>query len=490
MMHWIIIGFYGLALTFILAYSLVQLQLVIRYKLSKKKNQFTPELADGTDWPMATIQLPIYNEKYVLDRLLKSVTELDYPQEKLQIQLLDDSTDETKELGAKLVHELFEKGFDIQHLHRENRIGFKAGALQEGLTKAKGDFIAIFDADFKPKKDFLKQLLPSFEDPKIGMVQSRWAHLNEKYSLLTKLQAFGLDAHFSVEQGGRNAGDHFINFNGTAGIWRKETIIDAGGWQFDTLTEDLDLSYRAQLNGWKFLFKEEVEAPAELPAEMNALKNQQYRWNKGAAECMRKNLYKVLINKSIRVETKVNAIFHLMNSAIFICVILLALLSLPMMYIKFNHPELSTLFNWAGVFLITLPILAYFYWTSEKRKHSGVFQFMYRFSSFLSVSMGMSLHNAIAVVEGYIGRKSPFVRTPKFNLENSRDKDLSKNIYLDKRLSPLVFLELLLAVYFFLGILLAFRLGDFGLLPFHLLLFGGFSFVGVTSILHSLRVYR
>lgn len=489
MSHWIIIVLYALALIFILAYSLVQLYLVISYRKSKR-NEAGPSDLTETNWPKITVQLPVYNEKYVVERLLDAIAALDYPSDSFDIQLLDDSTDDSYEIAAAKVVELKSKGVDISHLHRTDRVGFKAGALAAGLAKAKGEFIAIFDADFVPKPDFLKRMIPAFSDNSVGMVQSRWSHLNRKYSLLTELQAFGLDAHFSVEQGGRNAGNHFINFNGTAGVWRKKTIEEAGGWQSDTLTEDLDLSYRAQLIGWKFLFKEGVEALAELPAEMNALKNQQYRWNKGAAECMRKNLPKVLKSKSLKVSTKINAIFHLMNSAIFLCVILLALLSLPMMWIKFDHPELALLFQFAMIFLISLPILAFFYWTSEKSHNPSFKRFLIRFPSFLAVSMGLSLHNAIAVAEGYLGRKTPFIRTPKFNLGNNSKQDWVKNIYLDRKFNPMTFVEIVLAIYFFVGIVLAFKLGDFGLMPFHLMLFAGFSFVAITSIRHSFKVYR
>jgi cellulose synthase/poly-beta-1,6-N-acetylglucosamine synthase-like glycosyltransferase len=514
-MHWIIIAIYGLALSFTLAYSLVQLYLVFMYRKSKPQRPETrgqrPEMCleneiNGlgnrpsapnqnlileSNYPSVTVQLPVYNEKYVVERLLESISKLDYPKRKLEIQLLDDSTDESYGIAATKLEELKALGIDIKHIHRTDRSGYKAGALSHGLKQCKGDLIAIFDADFMPKPDFLKRLIPHFKEEKLGMVQSRWGHINRHYSLLTDLQAFGLDAHFSVEQGGRNAGNHFINFNGTAGIWRKQTILDAGGWSADTLTEDLDLSYRAQLKGWKFLFEEAVEAPAELPAEMNALKNQQYRWNKGAAECMRKNLPKVLSAKELSFSTKLNAVFHLMNSSIFICVILLALLSVPLLWIKFQHPELSLLFKLATIFLIALPILAVFYWTSEQKrdKKGGFWSFLVKFPAFLSISMGLALHNAIAVAEGYLGRKTPFVRTPKFNLsEQKGNADWIKNIYLNRSLSPLVFAEIAMALYALFGIYLAIQLQDFGLLPFHLLLFFGFTYVSFTSIQHMLKI--
>ncbi len=491
-MEMILIVIYGVALLFIFCYSLIQIQLVYKYKKYQKlKLARASEDQNHDFFPTITVQLPIYNEKYVAERLIMTVASLDYPIDKFEIQVLDDSTDESHEICESTVHELRKKGIDIHYMHRTNRIGFKAGALAEGLTLAKGDLIAIFDADFLPKKDFLKRIVAHFKDDSIGMVQTKWEHINEHYSLLTRLQAFGLDAHFSVEQGGRNAGGHFMNFNGTAGIWRKTAIESAGGWQSDTLTEDLDLSYRAQLKGWKFLFLEEMGAPAELPAEMNALKNQQFRWNKGAAECTRKNLGKVLRAKKIPLGTKLNAIFHLMNSAVFICIVVLSILSIPILSIKEHYPEYSLLFKIATFFLVTLPILAIFYWTSLRQScknwSTTFFDFIKLFPAFLSVSMGLSLHNAVAVLEGYIGKKSPFIRTPKFNLTDDQSKKWSSNIYLTRKMSPLIWLELIFALYFLGGILLGFHYHDFGLMPFHLMLFIGFAYVASFSFLHTFK---
>lgn len=483
---------YGLALLFVFCYSLIQIQLVIKYKRYQKQQKFRIDDTQKIYFePKITVQLPLFNEKYVTERLIDCVAALDYPTEKLEIQVLDDSTDETVEITQAKVAALQQKGIDISYIHRTDRAGYKAGALAEGTKIAKGDFIAIFDADFLPEKDFLKQMVQPFQDSNVGMVQSRWEHINERYSMLTKLQAFGLDAHFSVEQGGRNAGQHFINFNGTAGVWRKTAIADAGGWQSDTLTEDLDLSYRAQLKGWKFVFLEEVGAPAELPAVMNALKTQQFRWNKGAAECVRKNLGKVLRAEGIPFGTKLNAIFHLMNSAVFICIVILALLSIPMLSIKNNFIEYRVLFLAASAFLITLPILAIFYWTSMSRTYSSkakaFLHFVLLFPMFLSVSMGLSLHNAMAVLEGYIGKKSAFIRTPKFNLSNDKTKNWGANVYLRRKINPITFFEVLLTLYFLGGIVLGFHYQDYGLMPFHVMLFIGFAYVSFYSISHSFK---
>ncbi|MFT6843841.1 MAG: cellulose synthase/poly-beta-1,6-N-acetylglucosamine synthase-like glycosyltransferase [Flavobacteriales bacterium] len=479
---------YGSMLTFILFYSFIQLHLTVSYRRNKKTKQRTKQALNEAEWPMVTIQLPLYNEMYVVERLLDCIAKFDYPTDKLEIQVLDDSTDESFEIGAKKVQELAAQGLNIQHIKRPNRIGYKAGALAYGMKFSKGEFIAIFDADFLPNPDFLKKTIPYFDTPKIGVVQTKWEHLNENFSLLTKLQAFGLDAHFSIEQRGRNASNHFINFNGTAGVWRTSCILDAGGWQSDTITEDLDLSYRAQLKGWKFTYLENVGSPSELPAAMNALKNQQFRWTKGAAECMRKNLGKVLVSKDLSWSTKINAVFHLMNSFLFICVFVLAILSVPMLFVKKAMPEYETIFKVASVFLTSLFILGFFYWTSYKSSKGGgilsFFKFIRTFFLFISVSMGLSLHNAIAVIEGYIGRKTPFVRTPKFNIQTA-DQKWQKNKYLVSSLSWLTIIELLLVFYFAGGLYCAFWLEDFGLFPFHFMLFIGFSYVSFYSLKHS-----
>ena len=334
-----IIIIYTLALLLIFFYSISQLQLLLNYLKAKKQVDASEKfnLKDPSETPFVTIQLPLYNELYVVERLLKNIAKMDYPREKLEIQVLDDSTDESVEKIKSLVNQLQTTGLDIQHITRKDRSGFKAGALKEGLEIAKGEFIAIFDSDFLPKKDWLLQTVPYFKDPEIGVVQTRWGHINRDYSLLTKIQAFALDFHFILEQTGRNFGRHFINFNGTAGIWRKECILDAGNWSGDTLTEDLDLSYRAQLKHWKFKYLEDVETPAELPVAISAARSQQFRWNKGAAENFKKNFKKLLKDKTVPFGTKFHAFFHLLNSSMFLIILVLAVLSIPVLFIKNNN---------------------------------------------------------------------------------------------------------------------------------------------------------
>ena len=309
----IIIIVYSTALILIFMYALAQLNLLFNYLSAQKKQDQSPkfDFSNPDEIPLVTIQLPVYNELYVMNRLLENISKIEYPKDKLEIQVLDDSTDESFETTATHIKTLQQTGLDIKHVLRDDRKNFKAGALKEGLKIAKGEFIVIFDADFLPKKDWLKQTIPFFEDPNIGVVQTRWGHINRDYSVLTKIQAFALDAHFSLEQVGRNSKGHFINFNGTAGVWRKECIIDAGNWEGDTLTEDLDLSYRAQLKNWKFKYLEDVETPAELPVVISAARSQQFRWNKGGAENFRKMMWRVLKNQNISAKTKVHGLLHL-----------------------------------------------------------------------------------------------------------------------------------------------------------------------------------
>ena len=479
-MEYIIAFFYTIALLYIFLFSLSQLHLTWHYRKSKKP-QHVP-IMDLDNAPHVTLQLPVYNELYVIERLIHAVANFNYPSHRLEIQLLDDSTDRTSELIAEKVAQLQELGVDISHVQRPDRTGFKAGALQHGLNMAKGEYLAIFDADFLPGPDFLLDTLPHFKDSEIGMVQTRWGHVNKDYSLLTKLQAFGLDAHFSIEQTGRSHAGSFINFNGTGGVWRKECIEQSGGWSADTLTEDLDLSYRAQFKGWKFKYLENVLAPAELPVLMPAVKSQQFRWNKGAAETARKNLGAIL-RSQWSFTKKSHAIFHLFNSSVFVCLLMAALLSIPMLFIKNAHPQFNVLFHVGSVFLVGFFAITYFYWVANNQinREQPAKYFFKIFPSFLTVSMGLSLHNSIAVLEGLFGFKSPFIRTPKFDIRHSNDT-LRENKYIQRKIPATTWFEGLLCLYFAFGVAAGIFLGDLGLLIFHVMLCLGFATVFYQSV--------
>ncbi len=489
--EYITIGLYSLSLLFVFLYAIAQLNLLFNYLASKKKVDNSPkfDLSKDGETPYVTIQLPVYNELYVMERLLENIAKINYPKQKLEIQVLDDSTDESLEATANHIKRLQITGLNIQHIRREKRTGFKAGALKEGLKTAKGEFIAIFDADFLPKLCWLEKTIPYFKDSEVGVVQTRWGHINRNYSTLTKVQAFALDAHFSLEQVGRNIKGHFINFNGTAGIWRKECIIDAGNWEGDTLTEDLDLSYRAQLKKWKFKYLEDVITPAELPVVISAVRSQQFRWNKGGAENFHKMLIKVISNKNINLKTKIHSILHLLNSSMFICIFLMGVLSIPMLYIKNKYAHLEVFF-WVMSFFVSSTIIFFIcYWFMYKNSFGGGFKnfikYIGSFLIFFSIAMGFSLHNTIAVLEGHLGKKSEFVRTPKFNIKSLKDS-WKNNKYIKKKPSLHVVIEGLLMIYFAFGLFSAFTVkngtGDFGLFPFHLMLFAGFSYVFFKSV--------
>lgn len=480
-MAYILLFFYLLALLFLFFFSLAQATLIGHYKKAHRKS-YPTKTGKQEEIPFVTIQLPVYNEIYVVERLIDAICALNYPKNKMEIQVLDDSTDDTSKLIQKKVNCYKSQAFQILHLQRKNRQGFKAGALQQGLVQASGNFIAIFDADFVPPSDFLNRIIPEFNDAQIGMVQTRWVHLNQDYSLLTQLQAFGLNAHFSIEQVGRNHAGSFINFNGTGGVWRKSCIIDAGGWSADTLTEDLDLSYRAQLKGWKFKYLEEVGVPAELPIFMPAIKSQQYRWNKGAAETAKKHFWKI-IKADLSFQNKLHAFFHLLNSSIFVAILLVALFTVPILFIKQQHPELGFLFNLSAVFFLGFLSIAYFYWIAAKSFMDKAVWVSYArtFPFFLIISMGLSLHNAIAVVEGFSGLKTPFVRTPKFNVLNKKDR-VKNNGYVHRKISLITIMELFLSLYFLFGLVISLHFHYYAFALFLLMLLSGFALVFYYSV--------
>lgn len=476
----------------VLLYSFSQLNLLLNFLGQRDFLDKSPQLdfSRSGEIPFVTVQLPIYNEQNVIERLLKNIGELEYPKDKLEIQVLDDSTDGSCGLTSRLVENLRTSGLDIQHLRRSSRQGFKAGALREGLKVATGEYIAVFDSDFLPQKDWLLQTIPYFKDVNIGVVQTRWGHLNRNYSTLTKIQAFALDFHFILEQTGRNAGDHFINFNGTAGVWRKQCILDSGNWEGDTLTEDLDLSYRAQLKNWKFKYLEKVETPAELPITIQAARSQQFRWNKGAAENFQKSFRKILISKHLPWQTKIHCFFHLLNSSLFLLVLGVALLSVPVLVLT-SDPQFSFYLGIMSIFSVSTIILFVCYWTSFARINGTSFknflEYVGMFFTFFSIAMGFSVHNSRAVLEGHFGKKSEFVRTPKFNI-SGRPGIGPKKMRTPVKFSLQLLLEISLMLYFGSAILYAIEMKNFSMILFHLMLFSGFGFV-VFNTLRPFKVY-
>ena len=461
---------------------------VMIYYYLKFKSRKQPSAGTLETYPVVTVQLPVFNEVYVVGRLIDAACAMIYPKDKLEIQVLDDSTDETVEVVAQHVERYRKLGYDIKQVRRTNRQGFKAGALKEGLVSARGEYVAIFDADFVPRQDFLLKTLPYFAtDPRIGMVQTRWEHINSDYSILTRTQAMALDGHFVIEQAVRNKVGFFINFNGTAGVWRKECILDAGNWQADTLTEDLDLSYRAQLRGWKFKYLNNVTSPAELPSEINALKSQQFRWTKGAIETARKMLPTVW-RSDLPLKIKVHATFHLTNNLVFPFIVLAGVLNVPLVFIKHAGAH-NAYFTFMSVFVFAFIGSFLFYLFSQKDVYADWRKRIFLFPVFMAGSMGFAVTNSRAVLEGLFKRKSEFVRTPKYSIQNKKDTWRDKS-YSPVKISGTVVLELFLAAYCLIGVVASIYFLEIAAVPFQLMFFLGFAFVSGMSLKHAFLARR
>jgi len=447
---------------------------------------FVPEPAGHfaeEELPLITVQLPLFNELYVVDRLLKAVTAFDYPREKLEIQVLDDSTDETVKVAEAVVAKYAEQGFDIHYIHRTDRTGFKAGALENGNRTAKGELLAIFDADFVPKPDCLRKLVHFFTDPLVGCAQMRWAHINGNYNLLTRLQTIMLDGHFVVEQTTRNRTGGFFNFNGTAGIWRRQAIEMSGGWQHDTLTEDTDLSFRAQLMGWRFIYLLDEEAPAEIPVEINAFKAQQRRWAKGVMQVGLK-LYPRIWRAPLPLRVKLEMFFRLTGNISYPLMIVASFLQFPLLLVRYNQPFYHLMiFDLPLLFFSSISVVLFYgtaVWYLDDRRTPRLLHL----PLVMALGIGLAFSNARAVLEALLGVKTDFVRTPKYRVEDTADATWKRKKYRRKRgLLPL--LELSFAIYFLLAILYSVRLHMWGTIPFLTLFFFGFGYMGLMSLLQT-----
>jgi cellulose synthase/poly-beta-1,6-N-acetylglucosamine synthase-like glycosyltransferase len=475
---------YFIVLIILAAYGAHRYWLVYLYYKYKKNKTTEPAAHFPIDeLPRVTVQLPIYNEQYVVDRLLDAVCRLDYPREKLDIQLLDDSTDETVEVARILVERYAALGHPVTYIHRDNREGFKAGALAEGLKTAKGEFIAIFDADFVPPPDFLLNCIHHFTDPKVGMVQTRWTHINRNYSLLTQVEAILLDGHFVLEHSGRARSGVFFNFNGTAGMWRRCAIDEAGGWEHDTLTEDTDLSYRAQLKGWKFVYLQDVECPAELPVEMTAFKTQQARWAKGLIQVSKKILPQVLKSDVSR-QQKIEAVYHLTANLSYPLMIVLSVLLMPAMIIRFYQGWFQMLYIDLPLFMASTFSISSFYLVSQKElfPKSWLRSLLY-LPLLMSLGIGLTITNTIAVLEALVGKQTAFARTPKYRVESKKDKVGAKKYR--KRLGWVPWIELLIGAYFALAVYYAIENENYITVPFLLLFVIGYWVTGLMSLLQG-----
>jgi cellulose synthase/poly-beta-1,6-N-acetylglucosamine synthase-like glycosyltransferase len=451
----------------------------IVYLFLKNRRRVPQPLSHFDQLPIITVQLPLFNEIYVVERLLKSVSELDYPRERLQIQVLDDSTDETRYLTASCAQKLAERGFDVELIHRTDRVGYKAGALEAGLATARGDFVCILDADFVPQPALLRSAVHFFTDPKVGMIQTRWGHINRGYSLLTRVQAMFLDGHLLLEQVARSRSGRFFNFNGTAGLWRKSCIAESGGWQHDTLTEDLDLSYRAQLAGWKFVFLTDVVTPAELPVDMNGFKSQQHRWTKGSIQTCKKLLPRIW-QSGLPLPIKIEATGHLTSNFAYLLLACLCVLLHP----SAGGPQSG----WLRMFLLDVPIflsasvsVAVFYICAQRELHPRTWmKEILLLPALIALGVGLSINNARAVLEAVFNHPSEFTRTPKYGIENKRQTWRSCRYMPLKSVLPIV--EVGFAIYFSYLVWYAVAHGQYFTLPFLVMFQCGFLYVALSSL--------
>lgn len=456
------------------------------------------------EWPTVTVQIPLYNEPLVVDRVIDACAGLRYPRAKFEIQVLDDSTDATSKRAARRAAYWQRRGVEVVYIRRDHRKGYKAGALQNGLRLGRGDFIAIFDADFVPPPDFLLRTIPEFDLPAIGVVQARWGHLNQETSFLTRVQAVGLDAHFAVEQRVRNQEGCFINFNGTAGVWRRECIEDAGGWQGDTIAEDLDLSYRAQMKGWRFRYLPDVEVPAELPSGMHALRSQQFRWAKGSIETARK-LLRALIRSNASRPAKVEGALHLTAHVAFPFILIAALVHAPLLLMaSAGIGPGEAYFAWMSLGLIGFAGFVLVQLLAQRELYPDWGRRVIRFPAYMAGTMGLSLHNTRAVVEALAGRKTAFVRTPKLNQvggraseavrSSARNADESapdaaqglaaQDLQNESRGAPslMLWIEIALFIYTLTGFILLAAAGEWAALPFQAMFAAGFGMIVVETL--------
>lgn len=511
---WLLTAVYLGVLLIASIYGLHRYWLVSRYYRTRhlKPNP----IGNTEDLPHVTVQLPMFNERAVAERVIDAACAIDYPAERLQIQVLDDSTDESASIAKRCVGKWKLRGVDIEHLHRTDRTGYKAGALQEGLNSAKGDLIAVFDADFIPPRDYLRRMIHHFSDPQVGMVQAAWDHINRADSILTRCQAIYLDSHFQIEHSARHRGGNWFNFNGTAGIWRRDAIETAGGWQHDTLTEDMDLSYRAQLAGWQFVYRQDVNCPAELPPKTGAFKTQQHRWTKGTVQTAMKLLPHILRSDASR-GRKIEATFHLTSPIVYPCVIIIAMLMLPTVLVNLKPFEQGSMS--AGLFGLMILLLATasgvtFYVAGQIERRAGLWRTLVQVPPLIALGVGMSINNTLAVIEALLGRQSAFVRTPKFNQGQQRAAHVDPGVsnaeldtvastttrmpssraqtsrhpcrvvaQLGRREAISITLELMLGVYLVACLIWALTSGSaVWTAPFLLLFASGYLFVGLTSI--------
>jgi cellulose synthase/poly-beta-1,6-N-acetylglucosamine synthase-like glycosyltransferase len=487
--HW---NWFDLAL--LIPYFLVMIVLSIYgihrytmcYQYFRYKKNYDPNPPMHFDvLPRVTIQLPMFNEQFVIDRLIEAVCAMEYPKDRLEIQVLDDSIDETQQVAAEIVARYAALGHPITYIHRNNRHGYKAGALDEGLNVAKGEFVAIFDADFVPPPDWIMKVIHHFAEPGVGMVQTRWTHLNRDYSLLTQIEAILLDAHFVIEHGSRVRTGEFFNFNGTAGMWRRQAIVDGGGWQHDTLTEDTDLSYRSQMAGWRFKYLPEVECPSELPIEMSAFKTQQARWAKGLIQVSIKLLPQIFSSKSTMTRrNKIESIYHLTANIAYPLMVIMTALLVPSMICRFYQGWFQMLLIDVPLFTASTASIAVFYALSQRELFPKTWmKSLLLLPMLMAIGIGLTVTNTKAVMEAIFGMKSAFVRTPKFRVTKKGEKSQANKYRKRLKLAP--WIEMALGAWFLAAILYTFSNHNYFTAPFLILFVVGFWYTGLSSLLQG-----
>jgi cellulose synthase/poly-beta-1,6-N-acetylglucosamine synthase-like glycosyltransferase len=479
---WAVISLYFAILALLAILGVYRVRMVYQFwRYRHIKPQPKRRFAES-ELPRITVQLPLFNEMYVVERLLESVTGLDYPRGLLEIQVLDDSTDETVRIAWTAVEKYRRQGFDIQYVHRADRTGFKAGALENGMKMAKGQLIAIFDADFLPKPDCLRQMVDFFTDERVGMIQMRWGHINANYSLLTRIQEVLLDGHFVVEQASRNRTGAFFNFNGTAGMWRREAIEWSGGWQHDTLTEDTDLSFRAQLMGWKFVYLLDEDAPAELPVEMNAFKAQQRRWSKGLVQVGLKLMPRLWKHPQLTFQQKVELFFRLFGNCAAMLLIVLSFLHIPVLIVRFNQGLFHMLLLDAPLMIFATFSVVSFYGTAIHYRYPNEKWRLWLIPLAMGMGIGLVFSNTRAVLEALFRVRSGFVRTPKYNVESRRDNWLRAAMKYRRKRGLLPYIELAFALYFVFAVYYAIRSNIYATIPFLLIFLLGYGYMAVMSL--------
>ena len=479
-----VIVIYLLTLGVLALYGAHRSTLLWRYLRHRKERVAPRARFSDTELPFVTVQLPMFNELLVAERVIDAAARIDYPGHLLEIHVLDDSTDATSSLAGARCEALRSRGLNIQHIQRPGREGYKAGALEYGLRRAAGEFVLVFDADFVPHRSAVRDLIDFFTDPSVGMVQARWGHLNREHSLLTRCQAMLLDGHFVIEHAARNRTGRFFNFNGTAGMWRRAAIDDAGGWQHDTITEDMDLSYRAQLSGWKFVYAPDVAVPAELPGDMSSFKSQQYRWAKGSVQTARKLLGRIM-GAPVPAKVKREAFFHMTNNVAYVFLLLLAALQMPNMLIRRHMEDPRLLLLDVPLFWATCGSVAAFYVVAHRDLYGGTWEAVKRLPVMMALGIGLAVNNGRAAIEGWFGRDVEFVRTPKSGATDERR--VSGLMAYPGHQPSHTLVELAFGIYCAATLGVALLTRSYASVPFVTLFCAGFLYVGITSLQEARR---